>query len=91
VSMEEFTAAAGRVSRAQLRALLRDGRYATLPSAGTRKHSEAAVGACGCVQLEPDSTQAAGSGYAAGAEESPGEGVLAIIALSAVPDDNRFA
>jgi hypothetical protein len=27
---------------------------ATLPSAGTRKHSEAAVGACGSVQLEPD-------------------------------------
>ena len=32
---EAGMAAAGRVGRAQLRALLRDGRYATLPSVGT--------------------------------------------------------
>jgi transposase len=42
-------ATARRIGRAQLRALLRDGRDAALPSARTRKHSEAAVSSCGRV------------------------------------------
>src|ERR1035437_8070096 len=66
---QELTAAARRVGRAQLRALLRDGRHAALPSARTRKYSEAAVGSCGRVQPELDPAQAAGCGYAAGVEE----------------------
>src|SRR6266576_3054361 len=66
---QEFTQAAGRVGRAQLRALLRDGRDAALPSARTQQHSEAAVGACGRVQPEPDPAQAAGRGHAAGTEK----------------------
>src|SRR6202049_2900546 len=51
--------------RTQLRALLRDRRYATLLSAGAGEHSETAVGTRGSVQLEPDSAKTAGSGYAA--------------------------
>jgi len=60
---------ARRVRGAQLRALLRDGRHAALPSARPRKYSEAAVDPCGCVQPEPDSAQAAGRGHTAGTEE----------------------
>src|SRR5713101_9303504 len=66
---QEFTAAARRVGRAQLRALLRDGRDAALPSARTRQHSETAVGACGRVQPEPDPAPTAGCGHAAGTEK----------------------
>ena len=66
---QEFIAAARRVGRAQLRALLRDGRDATLPSARTRQHSEAAVGACGRVQPEPGFAETVGSGHAAGTEK----------------------
>ena len=66
---QEFTAAARRVGRAQLRALLRDGRDAALPSARTRKHSEAAIDPRGRVQSEPDPAPAAGCGHAAGAEK----------------------
>src|SRR5205807_6165725 len=67
---QEFTAAARRVGRAQLRALLRDGRDAALPSARKGKHSEATVRSRGRVQLEPDPAQTTGSGHAAGVEES---------------------
>src|SRR5208282_6057688 len=63
---QEFTAAARRVGGAQLRALLRDGRHAALPSARTRKHSEAATGSCWRVQSQPDPAQIAGRGHAAG-------------------------
>ena len=66
---QELTAAAGRVDRTQLRALLRDGRHAALSSAGAGEHSEAAVDPRGSVQPESDSAQAAGSGHAAGAEK----------------------
>ncbi len=66
---QEFTAAARRVGRAQLRALLRDGRDAALPSARTGKHSEAAIDPRGRVQSEPDPAPTAGRGHAAGVEE----------------------
>jgi transposase len=66
---QESTAAAGRVSRAQLRALLRDGRDATLPSARTQKHSKAATDPCGRVQSEPDPAQVTGRGHTEGVEE----------------------
>ena len=66
---QEFTAAARRIGRAQLRALLRDGRDAALPSARTGKHSEAATDPRGCVQSKPDPAQTAGRGHAAGVEE----------------------
>ena len=67
---QEFIAAARRVSGAQLRALLRDGRHEALPSARTGKHSEAAVSSCRRVQSKPDHAQTNGRGYAAGVEES---------------------
>src|SRR5437660_1427166 len=66
---QEFAEAARRVGRAQLRALLRDGRDAVLPSARTRQHSETAVGACERVQSEPDPAQVTGCGHAAGTEK----------------------
>ena len=66
---QESTAPAGRVRGAQLRALLRDGRDATLPSARTQKHSKAATDPCGRVQSEPDSAQVAGCRHAAGVEQ----------------------
>jgi len=66
---QEFTAAARRVGRAQLRALLRDGRDAALPSARTGKHLEAATDPRGCVQSKPDPAPTAGRGHAAGVEE----------------------
>jgi len=66
---QELTAAARRDGGTQLRALLRDGRHAALPSAGTGEHSEAAVGACRRVQPEPGSAQDARRGHSAGAEK----------------------
>ena len=66
---QEFAEAARRVGRAQLRALLRDGRDAALPSARARQHSETAVGARGRVQSEPDPAQVTGCGHAAGTEK----------------------
>jgi hypothetical protein len=66
---QESTAAAGRVSRAQFHALLRDGRDAALPSTRTPKHSEAATDPCGRVQSERDLAQVAGRGHAAGVEK----------------------
>jgi hypothetical protein len=66
---QEFSAAARRIGRAQLRALLRDGRDAALPSARTGKHSEAAVSSCRRVQSKPDPAQTTGRGHAAGVEE----------------------
>ena len=50
-------------------ALLRDGRDAALPSARTRKHSEAATDPCGRVQPEPDPAHIAGRGHAARTEK----------------------
>jgi transposase len=67
---QEFTQAARRAGRAQLRALLRDRWDATLPSARTRQHSEAAVGSCGRVQPEPDPAPVAGCGHATRTEKS---------------------
>ena len=67
------------------------GAYAALPSAGAGKHSEAAVGPRGSVQPESDSAKTAGSGYAARAEKPRWAGVFATFALSAVPEDGRFA
>ena len=64
-------------SSAQLRALLRNGRAAALPSARTRKYSEAATDPRGRVQPEPDFEKDAGSGYAAGAEKPGGAVVFA--------------
>ena len=66
---QEFTAAARRVGGAQLRALLRDGRDAALPSARTGKHFEAAIDPRRRVQSKPDPAPAAGRGHAAGVEE----------------------
>src|ERR1019366_1491985 len=66
---QESIAAARRVRRAQLRALLRDGRNAALPLTGPRQHLEAAVGSCGCVQPEPDPAPVARRGHAARAEK----------------------
>jgi transposase len=66
---QESTTAARRVGGAQLRALLRDGRHAALPSARTGKHSEAAVSSCRRVQSQPDPAPTARSGHAAGVEE----------------------
>src|SRR2546425_11128043 len=66
---QEFTAAARRIGRAQLRALLRDRRDAALPSARTGKDSEAAVRSCRRVQSKPDPAQTTGRGHAAGVEE----------------------
>src|ERR1039458_8841391 len=88
---QELSAAARRVGRAQLRALLRDGRHAALPSARTRKHSEAATDPCGRVQSQPDPAQAAGCGHAAGTEKPRGTSVFATFALSARPEEDRFA
>src|SRR5208282_2040060 len=88
---QEFTAAAGRVSRAQLCALLRDGRDAALPSARTQKHSEATTDPCGRVQSEPDPAPIAGCGHAARTEKPCWASVFAILALSVVPDDDQFA
>ena len=59
---QEFTAAARRVGRAQLRALLRDGRDAALPSARTGKHLEAATDPRGSVQPESDLRKLLGAG-----------------------------
>src|SRR5712664_3074619 len=50
---QAFTAAARRTGRAELRALLRDGRDAALSSARTGKHSEAATDPRGCTQSQP--------------------------------------
>lgn len=86
-----FTATARGADRTQLRALLRHGGHAALPSAGAGEHSEAAVGARGSVQPESDSAKAAGSGHTAGAERSRGPDAFATLALSAVPNDHRFA
>ena len=64
-----ITAAARRVGRAQLRALLRDGRDAALPFARTGKPLEAATDPRGRVQSKPDPAPTAGRGHAAGVEE----------------------
>jgi integrase len=61
----------GDWQRAQLRALLRDGWDAALPSTGTGQHLEAAVSSCGRVQPEPGSAPVAGRGHAARAEKPP--------------------
>src|SRR5258707_1554361 len=66
---QEFTAAPRRIGRAQLRALLRDGRDAALPSARAQKHSEAAGRSCGRIQSKPDPSPTTGRGHAAGVEE----------------------
>jgi transposase len=58
---------------------------------GAGEHSETAVDTRGSVQPESDSAKAAGSGHAAGAEKSCGPGGFATLALSAVPNDPRFA
>src|ERR1019366_5967434 len=87
---QEFTAAARRVRGAQFRALLRDGRDAALPSARTRKHSEAAVSSCGRVQSEPGPAQAAGRGHTAGTEKPRRTGIFSSVAFSA-PDNVAFA
>ncbi len=76
--------------RTQLRALLRDGRYTTLPSAGAAKHSETTVDPRGSIQSESDSAQAAGSGNAARTKKSCGSGSFATLALCDVPDDDPF-
>src|SRR6266852_5710390 len=88
---QELTPTARGTDRTQLCALLRDRRYATLSSAGAGEHSETAVGTRGSVQLEPDSAKTAGSGYAARTEKPRWTGVFATFALSAKPDDGRFA
>ena len=88
---QELTPTARGADRTQLRALLRDRRYATLPSAGAGEHSETAVGTRRSIQLEPDSAKTAGSGYAARAEKPRRAGVFATFALSAEPDDGRSA
>jgi len=69
VSMARVTAAARRVGRAQLRALLRDGRNAACHLRGQEKHLEAATDPRGRVQSKPDPAPAAGRGHAAGVEE----------------------
>src|ERR1019366_9437965 len=66
---QEFAAAARRVGRAQLRALLRDGRDAALPPTGTGQHLEAAVSSCRRVQPEPDPAPVAGCGHTARVEK----------------------
>jgi hypothetical protein len=88
---QELTPAAGRADRTQLRALLRDRRNATLPSAGAAEHSETAVDPRGSVQPESDSAKAAGRGHAAGAEKSRWGDGWATFALSAVPNHDPFA
>ena len=70
---QEFIAAEVRIGGAQLRALLRDGRAAALPSARTGKHSEAATDPRGSVQSQPDPTRTVGRGHAAGVEEPRGQ------------------
>src|ERR1039458_8483695 len=87
---QEFTAAARRIRGAQLRALLRDGRDAALPSARKGKHSEAAVSSCGRVQSQPDPAQAAGCGHTARTEQPDWARVFPTFALSAVPGEGRF-
>jgi hypothetical protein len=71
--------------------LLRDRRYATLPSAGAAKHSKTTVDPCGSVQSESNFAEAVGSRYPAGAEKPHWAGVFATFARSAEPDDGRFA
>src|ERR1019366_2861344 len=88
---QEFTAAARRVGRAQIRALLRDGRDAALPSARARQYFEAAVSSCRRVQPEPDPSQIAGRGHAARAEKPSWAGVFPTFALSAGPRGGRLA
>src|SRR5208282_3762878 len=88
---QEFIAAARRVGRAQLRALLRDGRHAALPSARTRKHWEAATDPRGRVQSEPDPAPTDGRGHATGVEEPRRTSRVAALALSAGPQEGRFA
>jgi hypothetical protein len=66
---QEFTAATRRIGRAQLRALLPDGRDAALPSAWTGKHSKAATDPRGRVQSKPDPAPTTGRGHAPGVEE----------------------
>ena len=58
---------------------------------GAGEHSATAVGTRGSVQLEPDSAKTAGSGYAARTKKPCWTGVFAPFALSANPDDGRFA
>src|SRR5713226_6324088 len=77
--------------RGELRALLRDGRDAALPSARTQKHFEAATDPCGRVQSEPDPAQIAGCGHAAGVEEPSWTGIFPTFALSAGPEEGSFA
>jgi hypothetical protein len=62
-----------------------------LPSARTRKHFEAATDPCGRVQLEPGFAETVGSGHAAGVEEPCCTSVFATLALSARPEEGRFA
>jgi hypothetical protein len=66
---QELTPAAGRADRTQLRALLRDGRYATLPSAGAAEHSERQLLHGGAFNLSLILRKLLG-GHAAGAEKS---------------------
>ena len=59
-------------------------------SSRTGEHSEAAAGPCSERRFEPDSAQAAGSGYAARAEKSRRTNVFATFALFVVLDGGRF-
>ena len=86
---QELTAAARRDGGTQLRALLRDGRHAALPSAGTGEHSEAATDSRGSVQSESGDAQATGSGHAAGAEKPRWANIFSTFRPS-MPDNDRF-
>ena len=65
------------------------GGHAALPSARAGEHSEAATGPCRSVQLESDSAQAAGSGYAARAEKPRWASIFATFALFVMLDWRR--
>jgi hypothetical protein len=65
------------------------GGHAALPFTKAGEHSEAAAGPRRGVQLEPDSAQAAGSGYAARAEKPRWASIFSTFGLS-MPDDGRF-
>jgi hypothetical protein len=87
---QELTATARRVDRTQLRALLRYGWHAALPSARAGEHSEAATGPCRSVQLESDFAQAAGSGYAARAQKPRWASTFATLTLFVMLEGGRF-
>jgi transposase len=70
---QEFTQTACRTGGTQLCTLLRNRRDAALPSARTREHTQAAVGPCERLQLEPGDASTAGRGHTAGAEKQDGK------------------